>query len=83
MPRSRERPADFRARFIELGWSGIVGHYGTNSRVIERWMQEDGRDGLIAARADFVARRRFAHRLNRLIRERAPASIRVQVENRL
>lgn len=83
MPKPREKPADFRARFIELGWGGIVAHYGTDWRVVERWMREDGRDSLIAARSDFVARRRFVHRLSRLIRERAPTSIRVEMEKRL
>lgn len=59
----RPKPRDFRERYVEIGWDGIVEHYGTNWRVVCRWMEEEGREGLIAARAAFVEAKREARRL--------------------
>ena len=47
----RPCPADFRERFIEMGWSKeLQEHYRTNWRVIRRWIEMSGGDELRAAR---------------------------------
>lgn len=46
----RPCPADFRTRFLEMGWDGIEDHYRTNWRVIRRWIEESGGEELRAAR---------------------------------
>jgi hypothetical protein len=48
----RPCPADFRERFLEMGWDGIEDHYGTNWRVIRRWIAEAGGEELRAARRE-------------------------------
>lgn len=50
----RPKPADFRQVYLQIGWDGIEEHYATNWRVIRRWIEEEGREGLIAERAAFV-----------------------------
>lgn len=37
-----------------MDWQDIVDHYGTSWRVIVRWIDEEGREGLKAARAAYV-----------------------------
>lgn len=54
----RPRPADFRAVYVQIGWDGITDHFRTNWRVICRWIEEEGREGLQAERAAFVAAER-------------------------
>lgn len=61
----RPRPADFRQTYIRMGWDGIDEHYGTNWRVIRRWIEEEGRKGLIAARAAYVEAQREERRQRR------------------
>ena len=51
----RPKPRDFREVYISIGWEGIVDHYRTNWRVVRRWIEEEGRDVLREARAQFVA----------------------------
>jgi hypothetical protein len=47
----RPCPADFRERFLEMGWSKeLQEHYRTNWRVIRRWIEEAGGDQLRAER---------------------------------
>lgn len=47
----RPCPADFRDRFLELGYSKeIEEHYRTNWRVIARWIEEAGGEALRAER---------------------------------
>lgn len=58
----RPVPNDFRERYIEMGWDGIDEHYGTNWRVIRRWIEIEGRAGLITARAEYVEQRRQERR---------------------
>jgi hypothetical protein len=48
----RPCPADFRDRFIEMGWDGIEDHYRTNWRVIRRWIEQCGGDELRARRRE-------------------------------
>lgn len=50
----RPCPADFRERFIELGWGSIGHHYRANWRCIRRWINESGGDVLKQERADYV-----------------------------
>ena len=38
----RDRPADFDAVFIRMGWDGIDEHYRTNWRCIRRWVDAGG-----------------------------------------
>lgn len=47
----RDRPADFDAVFVEMGWDGIDEHYRTNWRCIRRWVDAGG-DALAEARRD-------------------------------
>lgn len=54
----RAKPADFRDRYLEMGWDGIEDHYATNWRVIRRWILEEGREQLRADRAAVVAQAR-------------------------
>ena len=61
----RPKPADFRETYIRMGWDGIDEHYGTNWRVIRRWIEEEGRLKLIAARAAFVEAQRADRRSRR------------------
>lgn len=58
----RPKPADFRARYIEMGWDGIDEHYGTNWRCIRRWIMEEGREELQEARAAHVKAQRMSRR---------------------
>jgi hypothetical protein len=61
----RPKPGDFRVIYIRMGWDGIEEHYGTNWRVIRRWIEMEGRDGLIAARAAYVEAKREESRQRR------------------
>lgn len=61
----RPKPADFREVYIAMGWDGIEEHFGTNWRVIRRWIEMEGRAGLIDARAAFVEARRAERRSRR------------------
>jgi len=47
----RQMPADFRERFIELGWAEIGAHYRAHDRTIARWIEEAGGDELRNARS--------------------------------
>lgn len=61
----RPKPACFRETYIRMGWDGIDEHYGTNWRVIRRWIDQEGRAGLILARAAFVEAQRAERRARR------------------
>jgi hypothetical protein len=50
----RDPPADFRDRYLEMGWDGIDEHYRTNWRVIRRWIEDCGGDELRRARAELT-----------------------------
>jgi hypothetical protein len=54
----RPVPADFAARWPQVGWEGATLEWSTHSRVIARWLAECGRESLIAARAEFLNRQR-------------------------
>lgn len=58
----RPVPRDFRETYIRMGWDGIDEHYGTNWRVIRRWIEIVGRAALIAARAAYVEEQRALRR---------------------
>lgn len=53
----RARPTDFRDQFIRLGWD-VVDHYATSWKVVSRWVDEEGREGL---QADRKAYRQMQH----------------------
>jgi hypothetical protein len=42
----RPRPADFHDQFVRLGWN-CVDHYRTSWRVVNRWLDEEGRSSLL------------------------------------
>jgi hypothetical protein len=46
----RPCPADFRERYLEMGWDGIEDHYRTGWLLIRRWIDESGGEELRAAR---------------------------------
>lgn len=52
----RPKPHDFRQVYLVLGWGGICEHYRTNWRVVRRWIEEEGREGLKIERDEIVAR---------------------------
>lgn len=54
----RPVPADFAARWPQVGWEGATLEWGTHSRVIARWLAECGRERLIAARVAFLESQR-------------------------
>lgn len=61
----RPVPADFRETYVRMGWDGIDEHYGTNWRVIRRWIELSGRADLIRARAVYVEEQRAIRRSQR------------------
>lgn len=61
----RPKPVDFRERYIEMGWDGIDEYYQTNWRVIRRWIAEEGREELTAARAQHVREKNRAEQSRR------------------
>ncbi|MCK8457025.1 hypothetical protein [Sphingomonas faeni] len=69
---ARSKPADFRAVYIAIGWGGIEAHYGTNWRVVKRWIDEEGREELIAARAVAVDRQRRRARFRQYVLQNRP-----------
>ena len=50
----RPPPRDFRERYAEIGWGGIVEHYRTNWRCVARWIEECGGDELRARRSEIT-----------------------------
>ncbi|WP_267394984.1 MULTISPECIES: hypothetical protein [unclassified Sphingomonas] len=45
----RAKPADFREQFVRRGWD-VVDHYATGWKVVDRWVEEEGRESLRRAR---------------------------------
>jgi hypothetical protein len=72
MTTQRAKPVDFRAVFIAIGWGGIETHYGTSWRVVKRWIDEEGRDELIAARAAAVDKQRRRARFRSYVLQSRP-----------
>lgn len=62
----RPKPANFREIYVQMGWDGIEDHFGTNWRVIRRWIEMEGRAGLIAERAAYVEEQRALRRRRRV-----------------
>lgn len=52
----RPVPADFEARWPEIGWSGAELEWGTNGRVIRRWLGELGTERMAARRRAYLER---------------------------
>lgn len=66
MPRTSPLPADFEAVFIRIGRVACEEHYGEGRRRITHWLEECGKDRLIAERAEFVRQRDHEERQQRL-----------------
>lgn len=47
----RHKPDDFREQYILQGWETICWHYRANWKTVRRWIDEEGREDLKAARA--------------------------------
>lgn len=54
----RKKPDNFREVYIRMGWDGIEEELNANWRCIRRWIDEEGREELAAARAAHVAEKR-------------------------
>ncbi len=72
---ARPRPADFRARYIALGWNGCIAYYQTHYAAVRRWVNEEGAEQLAAERRQHVERLR---QRDRAFRQRAAAQIQQQ-----
>lgn len=57
-PPPRAVPDDFDVIFVEQGRDGCEGWYRAHKTTITRWLEERGKDRLIAARAAFVKHQR-------------------------
>ncbi len=55
---TRPLPADFREEYIRTGWDAQY-WYGTNWRVMVRWIEEAGGDELRAARREYLRKNGF------------------------
>lgn len=54
----RPKPDDFRATYIRLGKPAVIEHYRAHWKTIKRWVEEEGKDELRKARAEYVAAQR-------------------------
>lgn len=54
----RPRPSDFRSTYIEVGKGGCELHYQAHWKTVDRWVEEEGKDGLRAERRAFVKAKR-------------------------
>lgn len=50
----RPVPQGFVETFVRVGWGGIEREYRAHAKTIRRWMLVCGREGLIAARKEYV-----------------------------
>lgn len=73
-PPLRPCPDDFRVIFVEKGRDSCEAWYRVSRRVVNRWLEECGKDELIARRAAFVASQRKAGRW--LTRQTAMVAVR-------
>lgn len=55
---TRPVPRDFEQRWPELGWSGAEAYWSAHARSIVRWLDDAGRDRLIAERSRFLREQR-------------------------
>jgi len=61
----RPKPSNFREVYLQIGWDGIEDYFGTNWRVIRRWIEEEGKEQLKADRAAHVESKRAQARKRR------------------
>jgi hypothetical protein len=59
-PPPRSCPDDFEVIFVEQGREGCEAWYRARKTTITRWLEERGKERLIAARRDYVAHQRGA-----------------------
>jgi len=55
----RPKPDDFHDRYVEHGWGWIMDHYEAGRATVMRWIEEEGRDELYAARREYLRKRGF------------------------
>jgi hypothetical protein len=56
----RPKPQDFRDRYVEMGLSDeLREYYGTNYRVLRRWVDEEGYEDLYEARREYQRQSRW------------------------
>jgi hypothetical protein len=55
-------PGDFDETLIRIGRLGCEAHYGVGRKVVTRWLEERGKDVLIAKRAEFVEAKQLERR---------------------
>jgi hypothetical protein len=58
----RPVPADFPAKFVELGWVRIGKHYRAHGKTIKRWLTICGEEGLRQQRRDYLAENGYNRR---------------------
>jgi hypothetical protein len=64
-----ERPADFEEMLVRIGRLACEAHYGVGRKFITRWLEECGKDRLIAKRREFVKAKEAERRLRLSARE--------------
>ena len=50
----RAKPTDFRSTYIEVGKPGCEAHYRAHWKTVDRWVEEEGKAELRAARKAYV-----------------------------
>ncbi|MBV2147439.1 hypothetical protein KRZ98_03950 [Sphingobium sp. AS12] len=56
----RPKPSTFREAYIRMGFSDeLREHFGTNYRILRRWVDEEGYQEIHAARRDYLTRTRW------------------------
>lgn len=54
----RSKPQNFRDVFIRTGWRGSEEEFGAHGSMVARWVDEEGRKELLAARMAYRIRNR-------------------------
>jgi hypothetical protein len=67
----RPKPDDFRQQFIRLGWD-VVDHYRTGWKVVDRWVEEEGRASLRADRKAYRQMQALKVRFEAIADARSP-----------
>jgi hypothetical protein len=70
----RPVPLDFVERWPQFGWgkeTGAEAEWHANSRTIERWLVECGKERMIAARVRWLAEKRAKNRAARYVMGRS------------
>jgi len=76
----RPRPADFHDQFVRLGWS-CVDHYRTSWRVVNRWLDEEGRAALLNDHRAYRRMLALQDRFSRIVRGARSQVINIDLAN--